>query len=71
LAVVPEWPLVYWWDKGFLARYRDAPKLSEEMESRVGIRTSNNDRFVRRPWEIKYTDLLLVRWPNDLPHPTK
>ena len=52
LRVVPEWPLVYWWDEKFLKRYDSAPKFSPDLEVRGGMHTSNNNRFVRRPWEI-------------------
>ena len=59
LKVVPEWPLVYWWDESFVQRYSKTSLLGDKMESRVGLRTSNNQRFVRRPWEIAICNLNL------------
>ena len=29
LKVVPEWPLVYWWDHEFIARYSELPLIGE------------------------------------------
>jgi len=45
-------PIVYWWTKEFLRRYAAAPKLGESSPARIGMKTSNNSRFVRRPWEL-------------------
>lgn len=40
-------PIVYWWSKEFLERYAKAPKLGATTPVRVGMKTSNNLRFVR------------------------
>jgi hypothetical protein len=45
-------PLVYWWDADFIARYLLAEKVGAVAPVRVGMKTSNNLRFVRRPWEL-------------------
>ena len=50
--VIKEKPLIYWWDEAFLKRYAETPKLYEKMDSRLGIRTSDNNRFLRKPWEV-------------------
>ena len=71
MKVIPEWPLVYWWDDGFLKRYASAPKLAEEMESRVGLRTSNNSRFIRRSWEVLRSHITLVEFSAEMPQSTK
>ncbi|MFZ4580954.1 MAG: Eco57I restriction-modification methylase domain-containing protein, partial [Myxococcota bacterium] len=67
LEVVPEWPLVYWWDAAFLERYSNAAKLKSAMQSRVGVRTSNNGRFVRRAWEPSFKSVLLTHFGQPLP----
>ncbi len=54
LKVVPGWPLIYWWDEEFLARYAATPKLGEVSPARKGIDTGNNLRFVRRSSEIAH-----------------
>ncbi|WP_437909612.1 BREX-6 system adenine-specific DNA-methyltransferase PglX [Sorangium sp. So ce327] len=45
-------PIVYWWTKEFLERYAAAPKLGGEGPSRIGLRTSDNTRYLRCPWEL-------------------
>jgi len=60
LRVVPEWPLVYWWPAEFLTRYAAAPKLGDELDCRVGLRTSDNGRFIRRAWEPSRTAISMV-----------
>ena len=57
LRVVPEWPLVYWWTAAFLARYRATPLVGDIGAVRQGLTTSNNDWFVRYPWEIAVVTL--------------
>ncbi|MCM0673228.1 BREX-6 system adenine-specific DNA-methyltransferase PglX [Micromonospora phytophila] len=59
LRAVQDWPLAYWWTSDFIERYTATPKLKSEMESRVGVRTSNNARFIRRPWEVQPSAILL------------
>ncbi len=54
-------PLVYWWDRAFLDRYASTPKVSEVGAVRQGLTTSNNDWFVRLPWETDLANLRLVR----------
>jgi hypothetical protein len=46
-------PIVYWWSREFLARYAEAPKLGQVAPARQGLATSDNTRFLRRPWEIR------------------
>jgi hypothetical protein len=61
LRVVPEWPLVYWWDAEFLEKYRVAPKLGDSAPGRFGANTGNNGRFTRFHWEPRISDLYLSR----------
>lgn len=51
LKVVPEWPLVYWWDKRMLELYQSAPLIGTVAPARQGLATADNARFLRRPWE--------------------
>jgi len=53
LNVVPEWPLVYWWDDQFVTDYAAVPKLGEIAPVRMGISTSDNPRFIRLSWEVR------------------
>ena len=57
LKVVPEWPLVYWWDGRFLKDYSEAHTVGDKSPARKGVCTSNNGWFIRRPWEIASTSL--------------
>lgn len=52
LKVVPEWPLVYWWDDNFVNRYAKSLKVGDHSPIFMGISTSDNVRFLRRPWEV-------------------
>ena len=69
LNVVPEWPLVYWWDRGFLNAYEANGSLGDIAPGKQGVITGDNVRFVRMPWEIpadnQWTDeikTLRSRW---------
>ena len=53
LKVVPEWPLVYWWSPEFLTWYNATPCVKDYAPIRQGLATSNNQRHLRRPWEIE------------------
>lgn len=52
LKVVPEWPLVYWWDAEMLRSYKSAPLIGDVAPATFGATTGNNTRFVRRAWEV-------------------
>jgi hypothetical protein len=45
-------PIVYWWANEFFERYESAPKLGSVAPIRLGVRTSDNTRFLRNPWEV-------------------
>jgi hypothetical protein len=47
LKVVPEWPLVYWWDAGMIHAYQSAPLIGDVAPATFGATTGNNARFVR------------------------
>lgn len=52
LKVVPEWPLVYWWDKRMLELYQSAPLIGTVAPALNGASTGDNARFVRFPHEV-------------------
>jgi hypothetical protein len=52
LRVVPEWPVVYWWDDKWLKDYSELPLVAGELGARNGLQTNDNTRFIRKPWEI-------------------
>ncbi|MBT9554534.1 MAG: BREX-6 system adenine-specific DNA-methyltransferase PglX [Myxococcales bacterium] len=52
LQVVPEWPLVYWWDQVRFDAYRSAPLIGAVSPARQGLATADNARFIRKPWEV-------------------
>jgi hypothetical protein len=65
--VIKEKPLIYWWDDAFLKLYAETPKLGDETDVCKGIDTGINSRFLREPWEIDKTKMLLSIGQNDLP----
>jgi len=52
LKIVPEWPLVYWWSSTQVARYQGSRLLGSIAPPKKGMTSSDNARYVRRPWEI-------------------
>jgi hypothetical protein len=54
-------PIVYQWTPDYIARYLQTPKLGQSARVRVGMKTSDNARFVRAPWEVCPGDLDAVR----------
>ena len=61
LKVVPGWPLIYWWDEEFLARYAATPKLGEVSPGRKGLTTGDNIQHFRNPWEVDPSSIWLSR----------
>ncbi len=59
LQVVPEWPLVYWWDEPTLLSFRSAPPIEQVCPPKVGLQTGDNSRFVRSTWEPCVQELSL------------
>jgi hypothetical protein len=56
LARLPGSPFVYRWSKEALADYLSRPRLGDVAPVRVGMKTSDNLRFLRRPWELSTGD---------------
>jgi hypothetical protein len=67
LKVVPEWPLVYWWTQSFLENYSKVEKLSERDPVRIGMKTSNNNRYVRFTYEVAYNSASFVSFDEPRP----
>ncbi|NLF19764.1 MAG: SAM-dependent methyltransferase, partial [Lentisphaerae bacterium] len=61
LKVVPEWPLVYWWDRALSHAYAMEGLIGEAAPPRNGLQTNNNTRFARRPYEVDPGVMLTVR----------
>ncbi|RAY15440.1 BREX-6 system adenine-specific DNA-methyltransferase PglX [Actinomadura craniellae] len=53
LKVVPEWPLVYWWSNELLGLAANGKLIGKVGSLPIGLQTGNNDRFLRRPWEVQ------------------
>lgn len=66
LKVIPEHPVVYWWEETFLAWYQSCEKFGEKFEVRQGLCTGDNARFLRSPWEVSPRKLLTEARPPDL-----
>ncbi|MCR9202527.1 MAG: BREX-6 system adenine-specific DNA-methyltransferase PglX [Planctomycetaceae bacterium] len=52
LKVVPEWPLVYWWDNRLLCLYGNGALIGDQTRARQGLITSDDQRFIRFPFEL-------------------
>lgn len=73
LKVVPEWPIIYWWNSSDLGRYRTYPLVSSSFAILPGVKTGDNDRFLRRWFEVPSTPITLdqqshttATWPSYL-----
>lgn len=56
LKIIEGWPFIYWISDGFREKFRNEI-LQQVCDSKVGIQTGNNDRFVRLWWEVNSYDL--------------
>ena len=54
LNVIPEWPLVYWWDS-LLHDYSTLPLLKDLAETATAQSTGDNTRFRRQIWECYHS----------------
>lgn len=61
LKVVPEWPVVYWWDESRMDAYRRYPLVAQLGGVRQGISTADNARFLRWAWEVQSSSFLRTR----------
>ncbi|WP_201614888.1 BREX-1 system adenine-specific DNA-methyltransferase PglX [Gulosibacter hominis] len=51
-AAVPGSPIVYWLSEKMRATFSEGRPLSKLVDLRVGLRTGDNDRFLRYWWEV-------------------
>ncbi|MCB9598642.1 MAG: BREX-6 system adenine-specific DNA-methyltransferase PglX, partial [Sandaracinaceae bacterium] len=64
LKVVPEWPLVYWWNTDSLEAYQSTQLVRDVCPARMGANVGDNTRFHRRSFEISSEHgLARDRWP--------
>jgi hypothetical protein len=47
LEVVEDWPVIYWWDGQYIARYAEAPKIGDLCPVKATQGVYNNARFIR------------------------
>ena len=52
LKVVPEWPVVYWWDAEMLRVYGSAPLIGVVAPARATQGVYDNTRFIRQWFEV-------------------
>ncbi len=52
LQVVPEWPLVYWWQPELINAYLVSPVMESVAPCKAAQSTGDNSRFTRCTWEI-------------------
>jgi hypothetical protein len=53
-------PMIYWWPEEFRLAYLKAPKLKDVGETKVGLQTGNNDRFIRNHFECHLQKIDLI-----------
>ena len=51
-VLIPGSPVVYWASEGIRRLFRDGRPLGELVEAKHGLKTGNNDLFLRRWWEV-------------------
>ena len=61
LAVVPEWPLIYWWSNSFLEIYKASRLFGQVAPPRFGANTGDNVRFCRRISEVTPSHVFVTR----------
>lgn len=49
---IPGHPMVYWWRDDIIALATSGKLLGSLGNLPIGLQTGNNDRFLRRPWEL-------------------
>ena len=54
---VPNTPVIYWATDNEIAALRQGPYLSDLLQAREGLTTGDNDRFLRRWYEVSFADI--------------
>ncbi|MDD2211910.1 MAG: N-6 DNA methylase [Clostridia bacterium] len=63
LKIIEGWPFIYWISDAFREKFKEKV-LDDYLSIRVGLKTGNNDRFLRFWWEIK-SDTISKNYKND------
>lgn len=53
---IPGSPIVYWISNGFINAFETGEPFKDEGNPKVGMQTSNNDKFLRMWYEVKYNE---------------
>ena len=56
--IIPGSPLGYWVDKRIWKAYEDSPTFFQVGHPKVGMQTSNNDKYLKIWWEVRYTEFI-------------
>ena len=64
---IPGSPIAYWLSKQSFQNFVGLPKLSEQIDARIGLVTGDNDRFLRLWNEISYPQIELNASPDKDP----
>ena len=67
LKVVPEWPLVYWWNAPLLSLYSGRNIVAYAYPAKAGAVSGNHTRFLRKSWEVSPLDSLRSTQGSDGP----
>lgn len=51
---IPGWPIAYWLSNTMRAAYHHGKTLEDVAHPKVGMQTSNNNKYLRLWWEIQY-----------------
>jgi 16S rRNA G966 N2-methylase RsmD len=65
LKDIEGWPLVYWWSSDVINLFHENETFGDSAPARQGMATSDNTRFLRKPWEINSANILLVKTDED------
>lgn len=58
LRKIPGAPVAYWLSNNALSAFSKFPPLSDQADARVGLMTSDNDRFLRLWWEVSTSNAM-------------
>ncbi|SAL59750.1 BREX-1 system adenine-specific DNA-methyltransferase PglX [Caballeronia humi] len=58
LRKIPGAPVAYWLSNNAISAFSNFSPLSEQAEARVGLMTSDNDRFLRLWWEVSTSNVM-------------
>jgi type II restriction/modification system DNA methylase subunit YeeA len=67
LQKIPGFPIAYWVPSAVRDAFSLFPSFQSKGSPKVGMQTSNNDKYLRRWWEISYDDFIVDR---DDPNPS-